>query len=298
MTDDSTNPLSFESPPEIVLEIDGLEQRLFDAERGEEFTVRVSQPLQIASRSLVALLGPSGCGKTTLLTVLGLLRAPSHPQTLRRFVMRTPRPNGGWDEHDLRSLWLSGARRSIERLRRERIGFALQSGELLPALTVRENIATPLMLNGVTATVCRARVDELLESFGLNGPPRLNGSGRRLDQSRINKLSGGEYQRVALARAIVHRPTLLYVDEPTSALNRELAWGALQQVRSLQCSPNSFGAAVMITHDEQLAAAFADIIVRMAPVPGQSAGEVVEVIPNVPSAATEVPYKKLAEAVV
>ncbi|ADG66844.1 ABC transporter related protein [Planctopirus limnophila DSM 3776] len=296
MHNHSTNERQFESPPEIVLELDGLEQRLYDPERGEEFTVRVSQPLRIASRNLVALLGPSGCGKTTLLTILGLLRAPSHPQTLRRFVMRTPNPNGFWEEHDLRSLWLSGAQRSIERLRRQRIGFALQSGELLPALTVRENIATPLMLNGVTSAVCRTRVDELLESFALNGAPRANGKGRRIDQSRINKLSGGEYQRVALARAIVHRPTLLYVDEPTSALNRDLAWGALQQVRSLQCSPNSHGAAVMITHDEQLAAAFADMIVRMAPVPGQSAGEVVEIVANVPSAAAEVPETTLTES--
>ena len=298
MSDDCANGAVQAEPPEIVLELDGLEQRLFDAERGEEFTVRVGQPLRIASRSLVALLGPSGCGKTTLLTVLGLLRSPSHPRTLRRFAMRTPRPGGGWDEHDLQSLWLSGAHRSIERLRRERIGFALQSGELLPALTVRENIATPLMLNGVTSAVCRARVDELLQSFGLNGQARLNGGGRRLDQSRINKLSGGEYQRVALARAIVHRPTLLYIDEPTSALNRELAWGALQQVRLLQCSATSCGAAVMITHDEQLAAAFADTIVRMAPVPGEAAGEVAEIISNVPSALNERPREVSAEVLV
>ena len=276
-------------PSEIVLELDGLEQRLFDAERGEEFIVRVDQPLRIASRTLVALLGPSGCGKTTLLTVLGLLRSPSHPQTLRRFIMRTVRADGTWEEHDLRSIWLRGARRSVERLRREQIGFALQSGELLPALTVRENIATPLLLNGVSGAACQTRVDELLTSFGLDGRSQSNGTGRRLDQSRINKLSGGEYQRVALARAIVHRPTLLYVDEPTSALNRELAWAALQQVRALQCSPTSRGAAVMITHDEQLAAAFADTIIKMAPIPGRAAGEVVEIIPNVPEAASRGP---------
>jgi ABC-type lipoprotein export system ATPase subunit len=271
------------SAPEIVLEIDGLEQRLFDAERREAFTVRVNRPLQIARRSLVALLGPSGCGKTTLLTVLGLLRSPSHPQSVDRFVMRTPTRDGSWMEHDLRSIWQRGARRSIERLRREHVGFALQSGELLPALTVRENIATPLMLNGWNETTCRIRVDELLNSFGLNHPAGTKGTERRLDHSRINKLSGGEYQRVALARAIAHRPTILYVDEPTSALNRELAWGALRQVRTLQCGPRSCGAAVMITHDEHLALAFADTIVRMAPVSGEAAGEVVEIAVNSPS---------------
>jgi ABC-type lipoprotein export system ATPase subunit len=268
---------------EVVLELEGLEQRLFDVERGEAFTVCVNRPLRIVRRSLVALLGPSGCGKTTLLTVLGLLRSPSHPGALGRFVMRTPRGDGRWDEHDLRSIWSRGARRVVDRLRREQIGFALQSGELLPSLTVRENIATPLRLNGWDGAACQRRVDELLESFGLHGTG-AKGSARRIDQSRINKLSGGEYQRVALARAIAHRPTLLYVDEPTSALNRELAWGALQQVRALQCGPDSTGAAVMITHDEQLALAFADTIVRMAPIPGESAGEVVEIVSNEPSA--------------
>lgn len=272
--------------PQMVLELEHLEHRLLDPERGETFTVRVDQPLQIASRSLVALLGPSGCGKTTLLTVLGLLRSPSHSDSIGKFILRTPGYDGAWIEQDLRSIWQSNRRRSVERIRREHIGFALQSGELLPALTVRENIAVPLKLNGWSSRSCHDRVDELLKSFGLaNDQPST--CARRLVDSRINKLSGGEYQRVALARAMAHRPTLLYVDEPTSALNRELAWGALRQLRSLQCGTTSSGAAVMITHDECLATAFADTIIRMSPVPGESAGEVVEVAPNCPTEGVE-----------
>lgn len=283
----SSKPLI--DPPDYVLELAGLEQRLFDPERGEQFIVRVNHHLQIARRSVVALLGPSGCGKTTLLTVLGLLRSPSHPAGLEKFIMRTPTSSGGWVEHDLRNIWLCKQRRQIERLRREHLGFALQSGELLPALTVRENIAAPLRLNGLSGTLCWARVDELLTTFRLDGSEATNDEAarerhrRRLAYSRINKLSGGEYQRVALARAIAHRPTILYVDEPTSALNRELAWGALEQLRLLQCSESSQGAAVMITHDEQLATAFADVIIRMAPVKGQPVGEVVEIVQNAPS---------------
>ncbi|MES2789207.1 MAG: ATP-binding cassette domain-containing protein [Planctomycetota bacterium] len=288
---------SLNEPPDYVLELAGLEQRLFDPERGEQFVVRVKHHLQIARRSVVALLGPSGCGKTTLLTVLGLLRSPTQPDSLETFIMRTQNQDGTWLEHDLRQIWMRRQLRQVERLRRQHLGFALQSGELLPALTVRENIAAPLRLNGMLGQRCWDRVDELLTTFRLDGSGVSDTAGteaerqqrrRRLAFSRINKLSGGEYQRVALARAIAHRPTLLYVDEPTSALNRELAWGALEQLRLLQCSESSQGAAVMITHDEQLAAAFADVIIRMAPVKGQPVGEVVEVTRNSPIIATSI----------
>jgi ABC-type lipoprotein export system ATPase subunit len=268
--------------PDFILELDRLEQRLFDPASGESFTVRVDLPLRIAPRSVVALLGPSGCGKTTLLTVLGLLRAPSHPQMIERFVIRTRSGDGTWVTHDLKSIWISRSRRKVEALRRQHLGFALQGGELLPALTVAENIAAPLKLNGVSRPDCSMRVSELLTSFGLE---QLAGSnpGRSLAHQRVNRLSGGEYQRVALARAIAHRPTLLFVDEPTSALNRELAHGALSQLRTLQRNESSQGAAVMITHDEDLARIFADVIIRMSPRRGEPVGEVVDVSVNVPA---------------
>ena len=105
----------------------------------------------------------------------------------------------------------------------------------------------------------------------------------RVAASRINKLSGGEYQRVALARAIAHRPTLVFVDEPTAALNRELARGALEQLRKLQREDGQHGAVVMITHDEDLADEFADMIIRMAPCKDRPAGEVVEIIHKPPA---------------
>lgn len=279
------------SEPEYLLELEGLEQRLFDKASGETFTVRVDAPLRIPRRSVVALLGPSGCGKTTLLTVLGLLRSPTNPEKLGRFVMRTPKKNGEWVQHDLSSIWKAKRRNVVERLRREHLGFALQNGELLPALTVRENIATPLKLNGVGNRVCKERVTGLLQSFGLEDRqiPAEESTGqnktqikRNLGDQRINRLSGGEYQRVALARAIAHRPTLLFVDEPTSALNRELAHGALRELRNLQCGPDSHGAVIMISHDEDLALTFADLIIKMAPRKGESVGEMIETVNNTP----------------
>ena len=284
--------MTAEIHPEMLLELAGLEQRLVDNASGATFTVRVELPLRIACRSTVALLGPSGCGKTTLLTVLGLLRSPTHAEKIERFVMRTPGQDGAWIQHDLRESWLGRRRRHIEELRRRHLGFALQSGELLPALTVRENIAAPLRLNGINGSECRTRIDELLVSFDLEDAAptgstpndhSLSEPRRRLGGQRVNRLSGGEYQRVALARAIAHRPTLLFVDEPTSALNRELAHDALRQLRILQCGPQSHGALIMITHDENLAMTFADVIVRMAPKRGEPVGEVVEISPHTPT---------------
>ena len=98
----------------------------------------------------------------------------------------------------------------------------------------------------------------------------------------MNKLSGGEYQRVVLARAVAHRPAIVFVDEPTSALNRELARTALRLLKEARGERGGRNATVMITHDEVLAMEFADLIVRMAPLKGRTAGEVVEIVENCP----------------
>ena len=98
-----------------------------------------------------------------------------------------------------------------------------------------------------------------------------------LANSRINRLSGGEYQRVALARAIAHYPSVVFVDEPTSALNRELAHGALTVMKDLQQHRANAGITFMITHDETLAEQFCNVIVRMLPRNDEPAGEVVSV---------------------
>ncbi len=285
---------------EPVLEIGGLEQHLKDAERPEEFVVYVRERIRIHSGDFVALLGPSGCGKTTLLTVLGLLRAPTNPQRLDKFSIWVG-PTSHKVEIDLRDYWLRRQQHQIETIRRKHIGFALQSGELLPALTVEENIAAPLQLNGIPASQCKARVSELIEAFGLRQrvedttesdgvqsraiePERIGGEARGsgrgiydLADARANKLSGGEYQRVSLARSIAHRPTLVFVDEPTAALNRELARGALKQFQQLQAEESGRGATIMITHDEELADEFATVVIRMRPIKGRGAGEVVDV---------------------
>lgn len=269
----------------LIMEIAGLEHRLEDATTGETFTVKVDRPVEIEEKSFVSLLGPSGCGKTTLLTILGLLRCPTSPPDLDRFLLRVPvGETDEWTEHDLKQIWTNRRRRRVETLRRQALGFALQNGELLSSLTVRENISVPLRLNGLSRLQADERADELLQSFQLTSTALQDGDGdgRTLAEQRINRLSGGEYQRVSLARAMAHRPTLIFVDEPTSALNRELAFGALKQLRHLQCSSSSRGAAMMITHDEELARVFSDKIIRMAPRSDAPVGEVVEIETNQP----------------
>jgi ABC-type glutathione transport system ATPase component len=163
----------------------------------------------------------------------------------------------------------------------------------------------PLNVNQWKSTLANDRVEELIAQFRLSriaeekSPNTEEGGSSNLDQraegngtsisalkhnalidSRINKLSGGEYQRVVLARSIAHRPSVVFVDEPTSALNRELAYDALSVMRDLQRNRTQAGITFMITHDEQLAEEFCNVIVRMAPRKNEPAGEVVEVIRN------------------
>jgi len=276
-----------------VLVVEDLQQRLRDVKTGEQFTVTLDTRLEIQPGTFAAILGPSGCGKTTLLSVLGLLRRPSDPLSIGCFEISGQDATGKVVTHDLKDLWQRNRQHRIERLRRQHIGFALQSGELLSSLTVRENIAVPLQLNCLGRREVRDRVDELLAAFGLNASGHISESalystsddnesdvpidGSRLSNARVNKLSGGEYQRVVLARAIAHRPRIVFVDEPTSSLNRELARVSLSQLKHSQTEADKPGAVVMITHDEQLASEFADMIIRMAPEPGRAAGRVVEI---------------------
>ena len=296
-----------------VLRLDGLQHRLTDKAKSEHFTVYVDQPLEFVSQDFIGLLGPSGCGKTTLLTVLGLLREPTHVEDLRSFELFVPvaGEQEQWQRVDLREAWRKRQGKMIERLRRQYFGFALQTGELISSLTVRENIAMPLKLNGWKTSDSRRRVESLVEQFRLHrirhdqanpleepassgekeqsdaatgSPATAASQDNALADSRINRLSGGEYQRVALARSIAHRPTVVFVDEPTSALNRELAYGALSVMRDLQRHRAQAGITFMITHDERLAEEFCNVVVRMMPRKNEPAGEVVEVIRHDPAA--------------
>ena len=142
----------------------------------------------------IALTGPSGCGKSTLLHILGGIDRPTRGRVLL-------------DGVDLVSL----SEENLARLRRKKIGFVFQFFNLLPTLTVAENVELPLMLDGISNSAASMRSSEMLERVGLGG---------RLVHYPA-ELSGGEMQRAAVARAVVTRPDLILADEPTGNLDSE-----------------------------------------------------------------------------
>ena len=173
--------------------------------------------LTIEAGELVAVMGPSGSGKSTLLHLLGGLDVPEKGEVLL----------------EGRRISTMGER-ELAVLRRRRLGFLLQFFSLLPTLSAKENVAFPLLMDGIADADDRARV--ALEGVGL---------GMRLDH-RPSQMSGGEQQRVALARALVHRPAVVLADEPTGSLDS--ANGA-EILALLRAASDAGQAVVMVTHD-------------------------------------------------
>ncbi len=182
---------------------------------------------------MTVILGRSGSGKSTLLNLISGIDAPDGGQI--------------WvDGRDLTSL----SERDRTLFRRARIGFIFQFLNLIPTLTVGENVSLPLELNRVPRGEARGKAETLLDSVGLRD---------RWD-TFPEKLSGGEQQRVALARALVHDPLLILADEPTGNLDEET--GA--QVLSLltQLAREQGRTLLMVTHSQE-AASHADRVLRL-----------------------------------
>ena len=147
-------------PRPAVIRLEGLHHDLYNSLANDRYTVRVER-LVLPRASFVCILGNSGCGKTTLLTILGLAEAAHAvpgdgpdmvPIARFEILEHVGGSEATADRHDIAALWTTAAgQRRIETLRRRPIGFALQSGETLPTLTVRENVETPLRLNGASA---------------------------------------------------------------------------------------------------------------------------------------------------
>ncbi len=182
--------------------------------------------------SFTAVMGPSGSGKSTLLNVAAGLDRPTSGTVVLGDTELGP---------------LSERRLTI--LRRERIGFVFQAFNLLPSLTVAQNIALPLRLDGRRAR--RSEVREVAARVGLDDRLR----------HRPAQLSGGQQQRVAMARALVTRPEVLFADEPTGALDRRTGLGVLALLRALVDEDRR--TVVMVTHDP-VAAAHADRVILLA----------------------------------
>ena len=188
-------------------------------------TVLANLSYRFAAGEFVAVMGESGVGKSTLLNLIAGLDAPDSGQVVVDGV-----PMSALDDD------------AATKLRRSRMGFIFQAFHVLPHLTLEQNVALPLLLNGNADT---ARARDMLDAVGLKG--------RGADFPR--QLSGGELQRVAIARALVHRPALLLADEPTGNLDPETADGILHLLRAAIRA--SGAGAIMVTHSHA-AAAMAD----------------------------------------
>jgi len=187
---------------------------------------------ELASGSFTAVMGPSGSGKSTLLNVAAGLDRPT---------------SGTVSLGDIDLTHLSERRLTL--LRRERIGFVFQAFNLLPSLTVAQNIALPLRLDGRRPR--RSTVREIAARVGLD---------KRL-RNRPSQLSGGQQQRVAIARALITRPEVVFADEPTGALDTHTGRDVLELLRELVDQDRH--TVVMVTHDP-VAAAYADQVVMLA----------------------------------
>ena len=190
--------------------------------------------LTVKSGEFVSIVGPSGCGKTTLLNMIGCIDHPSQGTVL-------------FDGENVGTL--SDARAA--ELRLAHIGFIFQSFNLVPVLSVRENIELPMMLAGAKPARRREVSDRMVEAVGLE----------RFASHKPSELSGGQRQRVAIARALVNSPRLVIADEPTANLDSETGNEVLEVMRRL--NETEHVTFIFSTHDQKIIR-YASRIIRLA----------------------------------
>ncbi|HEX3551162.1 MAG TPA: ABC transporter ATP-binding protein [Candidatus Elarobacter sp.] len=179
--------------------------------------------LDVRAGEMVALVGPSGCGKSTLLNLVGCVDLPTSGA-----VYVDGRATHALDDDRL------------TRLRRDRVGTVFQFFNLLPALSVADNVALPLVLARAGRREIDARVAGVLADVGLSAKARAYPA----------QLSGGQMQRVAIARAVVHRPAIVLADEPTGNLDSQTGAAVLALLRRLA---DGGQAILMATHSDEAA---------------------------------------------
>jgi putative ABC transport system ATP-binding protein len=187
--------------------------------------------LDISDGEFISIMGKSGCGKTTLLHCMSGILKPSSGEIL-------------FDEKSLFKI----KDRARSKVRRTSMGFVFQFFNLVPELTVKENILLPLKINRYK--VDEVYFDKLIEDLGI------------IEQ--INRLpatlSGGQQQRVAIARALIHKPKIVFADEPSGNLDETSSREVIELLQSLQKEYNL--TLVMVTHDKDIAS-YADRIIHM-----------------------------------
>lgn len=217
-----TQAFTGESPqhPEIVLHMQGL-TRIYSDTRNKIATRALNgMSLDVARSEFISIMGPSGSGKTTLLNLLAGL----------------DRPDGG-------ELWIQGENMAalkaseLALFRRRNLGFVFQDFNLLDTLTLAENVALPLSLDGQNSKVIQQRVSETMHFLGI----------AEFMHRYPYEVSGGQQQRAAVARAVIHQPRLLLADEPTGNLDSASARALLELFQKLNAQQQA--TILMVTHD-------------------------------------------------
>jgi len=211
----------------ISIRLEGVSKRFDHTVKGEVYAVR-DVTLEVAEGELLTLLGPSGCGKSTTLRMIA-----------------------GFEEPDEGRISIDGRDVTHVLPNRRGIGFMFQNYALFPHLSVFENVAYALRVQGKDEAAIRRAVTDVLELVGL----------ANYGNQQPHQMSGGEQQRVALARAVVFQPKVLLFDEPLSNLDAKLRVEIREQIRSLQ---KRIGiTTVYVTHDQEEAMAISDRIAVM-----------------------------------
>lgn len=191
---------------------------------GEENEVHALHDINLIVREgeMVCLCGPSGSGKTTILSIIGCVFPPSSGRAAiaGKKISRLP-------DHFLCQY------------RRQKIGFIFQNFNLLPDLTVLENVTLPLYPNGISPKVRKRLAEPLLEKMGIAHRKKFP----------VGKISGGELQRVAICRALVNDPPILLADEPTAHLDSRLAFQFMEIMEELKASGKTV---ILTSHDARV----------------------------------------------
>ena len=205
--------------PEPILKLNSIARDFYDGTQMRRVLQKTDLSFYPEEFTIIA--GPSGSGKTTLLTIMGLILKPSEGDIIIQEDKVT-----NFSESRLATIRLN------------KYGFVFQMAELLPALSVMENVTVARGIQGRSIPgKFKAKARDLLNSFGLKDCMRL----------RALQLSGGQKQRVAIVRALMNDPAVMLCDEPTSALDAESTRIVLDSLKSLSKDKNR--AVIMVTHD-------------------------------------------------
>ena len=188
--------------------------------------------MEIDEGEFVAIMGPSGSGKSTLLNMIGCLDKPSEGEVYIDGIVTS-----------------NLSERELTELRRDKIGFIFQQYNLIPNLTVKENVELPMVFRGLSKNKREKKVAKLLDLVGI----------AELAVRKPKELSGGQQQRVAIARALANNPAILLCDEPTGNIDTKSGKGVMDVIKEL----NRGGVTVvLVTHDPSIAG-YAERIIKI-----------------------------------